>query len=231
MNIKEYQNLKSYQYIPYVLLLNIIIVFIFFFLIPISNEYTTLSEYKESLEQEADKEAFICGKISQSKKQLKSLIEEWEQISLEKSSVLNISENGNFQNIDKWRLVQNVRIWRDKMQRNINKNFQAQNITIIKGPMIPEVPVNPDELLEKYLNYPAIPFPVSYFECKDNIVEGKYHEIIAYLHKWNCVKGYSAYLNNVNLENYNGNVRATFDLNMLFYLNVNPNANKIEVKN
>ncbi len=207
--------------ISWFIIINIIGVWFFLFLLPYYQEYRSLISQKEHIKQELDKKNIILKTIRDGEKLLERVKSDWTDLARDKASHLKLSSNGNLQVIDPWEVLVNVRNWRDHLQTSINRDFKNCKINVIKGPVLPFPSSDPDEMMEKYLNYPALPFPLGFFTVGPVVVEGEYQHVLDHLYAINDRKGYIVSLNNIQLERSDYKVRGTYSMDMVSYFNLN----------
>jgi hypothetical protein len=77
----------------------------------------------------------------------------------------------------------------------------------------------PNELVQFYFNYPALPFPVAFLPAGQVTVESTYNRLMEHVRSWNDIPGYIASVRGVSIEGTGPTLRATYDLFVVAYIN------------
>lgn len=126
----------------------------------------------------------------------------------------------------RWQLTVNVRDWHGTVEQDLRRWISKSGVTFVEplgGPFVPYPTDVPNELVEAYFNYPALPYPVAVWDMGTVTVEGTYDQIINNVRSWVDIPGYVATVRGLAIEGTGNRLRGSYNLLIVAYINT-PNV-------
>lgn len=193
--------------------------------------YAYFWKYQPDLEEATDKFAQAqelhdeAEKLPQSQKRqvqaaaaVNATFAKWAALVPTKTPTTSLKQGGIDLAEDPNRLMLDVKIFRDSIQKAVNKQVQAGGVKVINGPTIPLPPSDPNSVVSGFFNFPAEPFPVVIFDLGQITVQGTYQQIEANMKAWTYMPNYLAVADGLSLTGTSPILTGTYNLSMVGFI-------------
>lgn len=126
----------------------------------------------------------------------------------------------------RWQSTVDVRKWHSQVEADLRSWIQKSGVRILQpvqnaevGPFVPYPTDLPNELVEFYFHYPAIPFPVCVWDLGTITVEGTYDQITNHVRSWTKIPGYVAMVRGLGITGTGSRLRGSYNLVVVAYVN------------
>jgi hypothetical protein len=122
---------------------------------------------------------------------------------------------------NRWQLVVNARRWHGKAEADLNRWVRRNGVTLVTPPrlLVPYPTDQPNELVQFYFNYPALPFPVAIWDLGTITVQGTWDQIMNNVRSWSQVPGYIASVRGLSVSGTGSRLTGTYGLTVVVYVN------------
>jgi hypothetical protein len=122
---------------------------------------------------------------------------------------------------NRWQLVVNARRWHGKVENDLNRWVRRNGVTLVNPPrlLVPYPTDQPNELVQYYFNYPALPFPVTIWDIGTVTVQGTWDQIMQNVRSWSTIPGYIASVRGLSLTGTGSRLQGTYGLTVVAYVN------------
>ncbi|MFN8139780.1 MAG: hypothetical protein U0R49_08290 [Fimbriimonadales bacterium] len=121
---------------------------------------------------------------------------------------------------NRWQLTVKVRAWHATVERDIKNWITRGGVTLVgPGPLIPFPTDVPNDLIEYYFNYPALKFPVCFWDLGTITVQGTYEAITKHVRSWSFIPGYIASVKGLSITGTGTRLTGRYQLSILAYIN------------
>ena len=134
------------------------------------------NELATKLYTEANKQQQANNKVKKSIEDVNAMAADWQKIVAVKTPPASLASGGINLAVNRWQLTNDSTIFRNNIQRAVNRQLKRGGVTVISGPSIPAPPSTAGQIVE-YYNYPAIRFPVLAFDLGTITVRGTLSQI------------------------------------------------------
>lgn len=128
--------------------------------------------------------------------------------------------------VNRWQLTVNARRWHPTVERDLRRWILRSGVRVIApvqdgqiGPFVPYPTENPNELVEFYFNYPALPFPVCVWDLGEITVEGTFDQILNHVRSWSRIPGYVACARGLAITGTGSRLKGTYNLIVVAFIN------------
>lgn len=190
----------------------------FRFIQPNNTEAAAIEAHAEALEAEANKLPRAKDRVEDAKLEVERISSEWQMVVAEKTKPADLAEGGINLGVNPWQLTRNARIYRDNVQRDINRQVKRGGVTVVNGPLVPQPSESHLDVLATYFNYPAATFPVAIFNLGTVTVEGSYEQIKANVQAWSSMPGYLAVADGLAIQGTGRELTGTYNLVVVSFI-------------
>lgn len=122
---------------------------------------------------------------------------------------------------NRWQLVVNARRWHGKVEADINRWVRRNGVGLVSPPrlLVPYPTDQPNDLVQYYFNYPALPFPVAIWDIGTLTVQGTWDQIMQNVRSWSTIPGYIASVRGLSLSGTGSRLQGTYGLTIVAYIN------------
>ncbi|HEY3780743.1 MAG TPA: hypothetical protein VGL56_06655 [Fimbriimonadaceae bacterium] len=145
-------------------------------------------------------------------------VAEWQQIVAKKTPPNTLSAGGINMGVDAWHMTIDVRVFRNSIQKAVNKQLKVGGVKVITGPTIPEPGDDANTVVSEFFNYPALPFPVVIFDLGQVTVQGTYKQIEDNMKAWKDMPNYLAVADGLALTGTSPILTGTYSVSMIGYI-------------
>lgn len=142
--------------------------------------------------------------------------EDWDKIARTRtpsSGTISLTSN-------RWQLTVDVRRWHAVVERDLRNWITKGSVTLVPpGPMVPFPTDVPNDLIEYYFNYPALPFPVCFWDLGTITVQGTYDQIASHVRSWSHIPGYVASVRGLSITGTGARLTGRYQLSVIAYVN------------
>jgi hypothetical protein len=150
-----------------------------------------------------------------------AIVAKWQQIVSKKTPPSSLDQGGINMAVDAWHMTIDVRVFRNSIQKALNKQLKTGGIKVLNGPTIPEPGDDASTIVSEFFNFPALPFPVVIFDLGQVTVQGTYSEIEANMKAWSNMPNYLAVADGLTLNGTSPILTGTYNLSMVGYIRAN----------
>lgn len=142
---------------------------------------------------------------------------QWKQITTWRTpsvGTLNMTPN-------RWQLVVNTRRWHGKAENDINRWARRGGVTVVNPAriLVPYPTDQPNELVQFYFNFPALPFPVAIWDLGTVTVQGTFDQIMQNVRSWSLIPGYIVSVRGLSVAGTGSRLLGTYALTAVVYVN------------
>ena len=126
----------------------------------------------------------------------------------------------------RYQLTVNTRNWHGTVEKDLRDWIRKSGVRVLApinefgtGPFVPFPTDRPNELVNFYFNYPALPFPVCVWDLGEITVEGTLDQILSHVRSWNNIPGYIALARGLAITGSGNRLRGTYGLTVVAYVN------------
>lgn len=179
-------------------------------------EAKSYNDHANAYIDEANKQAQANKKVERAIEEVNKMATEWQQVVAVKTPPSSLP-NGINLNVNRWQLTNDAPIFRNSMQRAVNRQLRQGGVTVVAAPSIPAPPANASQIVE-YYNYPAIKFPVLIFDLGQVTVRGTYSQIMANVRAWSNMPNYLAVVDGLQLTGTTPTMTGRYNLSLVAYI-------------
>lgn len=191
---------------------------LFFHYMPNMEEKKDYEDYKAQLDDVISKEKQAVKRVLDARKQVEASMAAWSAIVNTRTPSTRLSDGGINLGVTAWQLPVDARIYRNSVQKMINKQLQVGGVKLPNGgPFIAPLGEDQSEVLAS-LNYPAYAFPVAIYELAGITVEGTYDQIMANYQGWGRVDRYIAMPDGLTIAGTSPKLTATYNVIVLGFI-------------
>lgn len=140
--------------------------------------------YAEQLQANAELTPKAVQRRNQAVTMVNQAVKDWQAVVATKTPPTSVAQGGIDMNVSPFQMTLDARVYRNNLQRFINKQLKIGGVTVVNGPMLPMPSDDPNGVVADFFNYPAIPFPVVIFDLGQVTVEGTYEQIETNVRAW-----------------------------------------------
>lgn len=213
--------LSPLTYVVTGVVLMLMIFFGFFFLkirpeLQEAQWYAEKSDELEVIISPASRQAAV-DRVRNAKQRVQDAEVQWKQASswrTPSAGTLNLTPN-------RWQLVVNARRWHTKAENDLNRWVRRGGVTLVSPPrlLVPYPTDQPNELIQYYFNYPALPFPVAIWDVGTVTVSGTWDQIMSNVRSWSLIPGYIASVRGLSITGTGNRLTGTYGLTVVVYVN------------
>jgi len=202
-----------------VLMLMIFTGFYFLKIKPELAEVNMLADKSKELDEiisEPSKQAAV-ERVREALTKVRDAEVQWKQITSWRTppvGTLNMTPN-------RWQLVVNTRRWHGKAESDLNRWVRRGGVTLVTPAriLVPYPTDQPNELVQYYFNYPALPFPVAIWDLGVVTVQGTWDQIMQNVRSWSQVPGYIVSVRGLSVTGTGSRLAGTYGLTAIVYVN------------
>src|SRR5688500_17043389 len=197
-------------------------IFAGFFFLKIKPENEEIGYYAEkSLELDgiisADSQSRAVERVRNAMQQVRDAEVAWKQVTTWRTpaaGTFNMTPN-------RWQLVVNARRWHSKAEADLNRWVRRNGVTMVTPPrlLVPYPTDQPNDLVQYYFNFPALPFPVAIWDVGTITVQGTWDQIMQNVRSWSTIPGYIASVRGLSLTGTGSRLQGTYGLTVVVYVN------------
>lgn len=142
---------------------------------------------------------------------------QWKQVASWRTpsfGTLNMTPN-------RWQLVVNTRRWHGKAEADLNRWARRGGVTVVSPArlLVPYPTDQPNDLVQFYFNYPALPFPVAIWDIGTVTVQGTWDQIMQNVRSWSLIPGYIVSVRGLSVTGTGSRLTGTYALTAVVYVN------------
>ena len=142
----------------------------------------------------------------------------WQDIVAVKTPPQSLAQGGINMAVSAWQMTIDARVFRNSIQRAINKQLKVGGVKVINGPMVPMPSEDASAVVSDFFNYPAIPFPVVVFDLGQVTVQGTYSQIVTNMSSWSSMPNYLAVADGLALTGTAPILTGTYNVTVVGYI-------------
>jgi hypothetical protein len=187
-------------------------IFFGFFFLKIKPENEEIGYYADkSLELDgiisADSQSRAVERVRNAMQQVRDAEVAWKQVTTWRTpaaGTFNMTPN-------RWQLVVNARRWHSKAEADLNRWVRRNGVTMVTPPrlLVPYPTDQPNDLVQYYFNYPALPFPVAIWDLGTITVQGTWEQIMQNVRSWSTIPGYIASVRGLSITGTGSRLQGT----------------------
>lgn len=121
---------------------------------------------------------------------------------------------------NRWQLTVKVRAWHATVERDLRNWITRGGVTLVgPGPLVPYPTDVPNDLIEYYFNFPALAFPVCFWDLGTIVVQGTYDQITKHVRSWSFIPGYVASVKGLSISGTGTKLTGRYQLSVIAYVN------------
>ncbi|MEO7453602.1 MAG: hypothetical protein ABIV13_02430 [Fimbriimonadales bacterium] len=122
---------------------------------------------------------------------------------------------------NRWQLVVNTRRWHGRAEADLNRWVRRNGVTMTSPArlLVPYPTDQPNDLVQFYFNYPALPFPVAIWDMGTITVQGTWDQIMQNVRSWSTIPGYIASVRGLSITGTGSRLQGTYGLTVVVYVN------------
>ncbi|MDQ2987365.1 MAG: hypothetical protein M3R13_11730 [Armatimonadota bacterium] len=156
-------------------------------------------------------------RVREAKTKVRDAEVQWKQVASWRTpslGTLNMTPN-------RWQLVVNTRRWHGKAEADFNRWVRRGGVTLVSPArlLVPYPTDQPNELVQYYFNYPALPFPVAIWDMGTITVQGTWDQIMQNVRSWSLIPGYIASVRGLSISGTGNRLTGTYGLTAVVYVN------------
>jgi hypothetical protein len=130
------------------------------------------------------------------------------------------AERGVDISVDPYQLIVDTQGFRNDIQRSVNAQLKAGNVTVVQGPYVPgpDATTPSNEILRTFYNYPPYAFPVIILDLGQVTVRGTYEQIKANVEAYAKMPRYLAVADGLTLTGTGKILTGTYNLSVLGFI-------------
>lgn len=185
---------------------------------PNKDEEANYIEYKNQLDAEAGKMPAAKRRVKETTEKLRAIDAEWQDVVERKTPPANLRQGGIDLSVNRYQLVVDSRVYRNRLQQALNYQLRKGGIKVITGPEIPAFPDDPATIVETGFNFPGYPFPVLLYDLGQVTVEGTWEQILRHVESWNGMPNYLAVTDGLAITGTSPTLRGTYNLSIVGFV-------------
>jgi hypothetical protein len=174
--------------------------------------------FAQQLQTEASKMPASLKRRKQAIEMVNETVKKWQEVVATRTPPTSLASGGISMAVTAWQMAIDVRLYRNSIQRALNRQLKAGGVLVLNGPAIPFPSDNPSDVVANFFNYPAIPFPVVIFDLGQVTVQGTYEQIKANMKAWTHMPNYLAVADGLTLNGTAPILTGTYNLSMVGYI-------------
>lgn len=186
--------------------------------LPDMEETKLQKAYAEQLKTEAMKQAQANKRVEKAIATVNQMAREWQSVVAAKTPPADVGAGGINLAVHRWQLVNDVKSFRNNVQRAVNAQVKRGGVTVIQGPFVPMPTDSATQVVESYFNYPAIRFPVTIFDLGQVTVRGTYDQITENVRAWKDMPRYLAVASGLQIQGTSPKLTATYNVTIVGYI-------------
>jgi hypothetical protein len=164
-----------------------------------------------------DSQSRAVERVRNAMQQVRDAEVEWKQVSSWRTppaGTFNLTPN-------RWQLVVNARRWHIKAEADLNRWIRRGGVTLVSPPrvLVPYPTDQPNDLVQFYFNYPALPFPVAIWDLGTVTVQGTWEQIMTNGRSWSQLPGYLVSVRGLSITGTGSRLQGTYGLTAVVYVN------------
>lgn len=193
-----------------------------FFFLKIKPEREEIGYYAEkSLELEGiisqDSRSRAVERVRNAMQKVRDAEVAWKQVTTWRTpsaGTFNMTPN-------RWQLVVNTRRWHGRAESDLNRWVRRNGVALVSPPrlLVPYPTDQPNDLVQYYFNYPALPFPVAIWDLGTVTVQGTWAQIMQNVRSWSTIPGYIASVRGLSITGTGSRLQGTYGLTVVVYVN------------
>lgn len=172
----------------------------------------------ELLQAEADKKGQAIKRKELAQKLVDEEAAKWQVIVEQKTPPANLQQGGINLAVNRWQLTVQAQVFRNNIQRAVNRQLKIGGVTVVNGPEIPKPGDNASSIISDYFNYPAISFPVCIFDLGTVTVTGTAEQIFRNMEAWADMPGFLAVADGLALNGTAPTLTGTYSVSLVAYI-------------
>jgi hypothetical protein len=186
--------------------------------VPDMEDAQAQEDYAVQLQTEAKKLPQAAVRRQHAADLVNDTVRKWQAVVATRTVPGSIAAGGINMAVNAWQMTIDVRLFRNSIQRAVNKQVKAGGIKVINAPLIPFPGTEAAGIVSEYFNYPAIPFPVVIFDLGQITVQGTYPQIKANMAAWSHMPNYLAVADGLALTGTAPILTATYNVTIVGYI-------------
>ena len=174
--------------------------------------------YGEQLQQQASRLPAAKQRVALAQKMVEDVAAQWRAIVATKTPPATLREGGIDLAVNPYQMVMDARVYRNNLQRAVNKQLKRGGVLVLNGPQIPFPPDDPNTVLSGFFNYPALQYPVVVFDLGAITVQGTYNQIVQNMIAWRDMPNYLAVASGLTLNGTSPILTGTYTVSMVGFL-------------
>lgn len=158
--------------------------------LPNMKDAASYAEWGQKLEAEGNKLPQAVKRVEDAGDKVKEINEKWEQTVRTKTPSTSVAAGGINLAVNPYQLTVDSLLFRDNVQKAVNRQVKAGGVTVINGPLVPAPTDDPETIMTSYYNYPNTPYPVAIFDMGEVEVRGTFSQIAENIRAWSRMPNY-----------------------------------------
>ena len=178
--------------------------------------FSDKSSELDGIISESSKKAAV-ERVREARQKVRDAEVAWKQVTswrTPSAGTINMTPN-------RWQLVVNTRRWHSKAEADLNRWARRGGVTLVTPArlLVPYPTDQPNDLVQYYFNYPALPFPVAIWDMGTVTVQGTWDQIMTNVRGWSQIPGYIASVRGLSLSGTGSRLTGTYGLTVVVYVN------------
>jgi hypothetical protein len=186
--------------------------------IPNTRDAATYKAWGEKLDVEGNKMNAAIKRVEDAKALVKETSDKWQVTVASKTPPASVSAGGINVAVNPYDLTVDSIVFRDSVQRSVNRQLKSGGVTVIQGPTVPAPTDDPETILSSYYNYPGTAYPVSIFDLGQVTVRGNFSQISENIRSWSRMPNYLAVADGLIITGTAPDLTATYNVTLVAFV-------------
>lgn len=181
-------------------------------------EKKSFDEQKEKLEAIVSLRGRAQTRVNDVSKEVIAASDQWSDIVLQKTPQQGLRNGGIDLSVNPWQLVVDAPKFRDSIQAAVNRQVRTGGIKVITAPTIRPFSQDATSILAADFNYPALSYPIMFFDLGTITVRGTMQQIMANFESWANMPNYMAVSHGLRFNGTSPVLTGTYQVSMVAYI-------------
>lgn len=172
----------------------------------------------EKLDAEGRKMPAAIKRVENAQALVKETSDKWQMTVARKTPPSSVAAGGINVSVNPYNLTVDSIMFRDSVQRSLNRQLKAGGVTVVQGPTVPVPTDDPETILSSYYNYPGTAYPVAIFDLGQVTVRGNFSQITENIRSWSRMPNYLAVADGLIITGTAPDLTATYNLTMVAFV-------------